>query len=185
MSNEVGESEGTAHGAVLDEPPTRATSSSDEDPGIVSWRDRDGNEWLIKFNLALIDGRQQPREVTISAPEGAQGLWVTGSLLRALPFARLSERARQQDPVVVTVVSTMSPHPDISHAQLQVTRTRTPGRPRRYGHDFFTMIAQEYQEAALVTNAPTQKVADAHGVKRGAVQKWLRTSRKLGLLPPP
>jgi hypothetical protein len=162
------------------------TGNALENPPTLPWLDRFGHEWGVTIRLAAIDGQRRPLEVTISPVGAPEGRWVTGTVLREIPLARLVERARQQQPQPTGLAVQMKSSPlEGGTLMLDFTHSRGPGRPPRYGRDFFVLIAKEYQEAALVTNAATQKVADAHGVKRGAVQKWLRTSRRLGLLPPP
>ena len=151
----------------------------------IPWTDYAGHRWAISVRLETVGGRLHPVELTVHPLGKPAGRWVSGSLLRQLPVARIVEQARGKVPHAVAGVAQVKSTRRTGPARVQVTEARGPGRPRARDNDaFFARVAREHREATLITSAPTQALARKYGVSRVAVQKWLRTCRELDLLPP-
>ncbi len=161
-------------------------------PGEVHWRHRVGRDGLVHVDWSTDGGINWGRvavKLKTRGPFAISELRIanpTASSLRELRLGALEQYLRQQFAPKRDVAVAGATKRDSVVAGVRATATASgrTGRPERYPDSFYAQVADDYR-AALARGLPPRKVlAEAHGVSRAAVARWVTIARARGYLAP-
>lgn len=142
-------------------------------------REDDWFEWVEDDRLDVFvrlapatDGRLRVSALHVEGP-------VTAGLLRLIPIGRIEAAANasfhHQHQNTVSTASQVDPRiPD------DLRRVDGRGRP----DSFYESVAAVYRQLSATTAQPVALLAEANEVPRTTAHRWVKESRRRGLLPP-
>ena len=146
---------------------------------IKNWVHR-GHRYPVRIYWAVIDGRYEPVEVTIS---GGAGRKIDAQLLRRLPFGQIVSTARRNHKDLVADTVRSEANAARRQAALQRRKQWGPQRGVPLSPDDLDAVAAVYLAAYDAGLPVTRAVADEFDISPSTAGKRIWAARQAGLLP--
>ena len=137
---------------------------------VFTWADKRHNEWQIRFDIAMRQGRRQAVGIHILAsPHNDVG--ITSDAMRDLPFAALLNEYLKRESL-----GTLSPIPS---EKLKGTKRGAP-----LDDEVLKTVADLYRFAVNSGISPTKHIAETMKISPSAAAKRIQAARQAAFLKP-
>jgi hypothetical protein len=154
---------------------------------VVRWPDPEHGPWSIDFRFETIAGRTECVGFEVLPSDGPKAL--TATVVKSLPFGRLSDIARRLNAHDTTFFALVSSESEQTQLIAEAERYRRgpgskAGRPA-LTTEHLRAVADVYVKAYEAgSQAPVKQVSEVFHCSRSTATGWIRRARAAGILGP-